>query len=297
MFSSGNNGDKNKPNVLSSNLFSNIGSGGLFGNLLNNNKENNDSNKKGLGTGLFDLDINKKTETNLFSSNNTNSLFSQDNKGNNLYEPIKFGDGSLFGNNTNVKGLFGLNNNNTDNNIFSQIKDKEEKEGHKNIKKANDSQFPALFKNEENLSLGKELSLGNKDENFFNDFNNNNIQENSNNTNYRNEINIEINYNKINFNDNNNNENNNNNYNNDNNNNNNNDNDDEVEENIGDKKEKEIEKIIKISEELNQPDELDSNSNNNDYIDIINQKIKKYKRELDSKVDKIEANKKELIEH
>ena len=198
MFSNGNNGDNNKPNFLGSNLFSNIGSGGLFGNLLNNNKENNDSNKKGLGTGLFDLDINKKTETNLFSSNNTNSLFSQDNKGNNLFEPIKFGDVSLFGNNTNGKGLFGLNNNNNkDNNIFSQIKDKEEKEGDKNIKKANDSQFSGLFKHEENLSLGKELSFGNKNENFFNDFNNNNIQENSNhniiNTNHRNEINIEIN--------------------------------------------------------------------------------------------------------
>ena len=37
MFSSGNNGDNNKPNLLGSNIFSNIGSGGLFGNLLNNN--------------------------------------------------------------------------------------------------------------------------------------------------------------------------------------------------------------------------------------------------------------------
>ena len=69
-----------------------------------------------------------------------------------------------------------------------------------------------------------------------------------------------------------------------------------VEEDIGDKKEKEIGKIIKMSEELNKPDELNSDSNNTDYIELINQKIGKYKRELDSKVVKIEINKTELIE-
>ena len=51
-----------------------------------------------------------------------------------------------------------------------------------------------------------------------------------------------------------------------------------------------------MSVELNKPDELNSDSNNTDYIELINQKIGKYKRELDSKVDKIEVNKTELIE-
>ena len=66
------------------------------------------------------------------------------------------------------------------------------------------------------------------------------------------------------------------------------DNKDEKEDNNGE--------VIKISEELDKPDELNKDSTDNDYIKIINDKMKKYKRELDNSVYQIENHQKELIE-
>ena len=65
----------------------------------------------------------------------------------------------------------------------------------------------------------------------------------------------------------------------------------------GPAKKKEIGKVIKISEELNKPDELDINNTDKDYVKIINQKMKKYKKELDDTINKIEKNKELLNKH
>ena len=46
-----------------------------------------------------------------------------------------------------------------------------------------------------------------------------------------------------------------------------------------DEKEDNIGEVIKISEELDKPNELNKDSIDNDYIKIINYKMKKYKRE------------------
>ena len=51
----------------------------------------------------------------------------------------------------------------------------------------------------------------------------------------------------------------------------------------------------KVSEELNKPDELNS-VDNREYLDLINKKIKYYKNEIDTTINKIEENKKELIQ-
>ena len=62
-----------------------------------------------------------------------------------------------------------------------------------------------------------------------------------------------------------------------------------------DKKEEEV-KQVKISEELDKPDELD-NIDNKDYARIINSKMKNYKKEMDSTLDKIEKKKDKLKAH
>ena len=64
---------------------------------------------------------------------------------------------------------------------------------------------------------------------------------------------------------------------------------------INEEREEEVGEVVKMSEELNKPDELKSD-NDNDYINLINGKIKEYKRDLDKTIDKIEINKKELTE-
>ena len=61
------------------------------------------------------------------------------------------------------------------------------------------------------------------------------------------------------------------------------------------RKEEEVGRKIKISEELNKPDELGRYNDDNDYIRLLNEKIKKYKKELDSKVEEIEVNKSHLF--
>lgn len=58
-------------------------------------------------------------------------------------------------------------------------------------------------------------------------------------------------------------------------------------------KEDNICEVIKISEELDKPNELNKDSTDNDYIKIINDKMKKYKRELtkSTKSNTIKKNK------
>jgi hypothetical protein len=63
-----------------------------------------------------------------------------------------------------------------------------------------------------------------------------------------------------------------------------------------DAKEEEERKTIKVSEELDKPDELNS-IDNKEYITIINSKMKNYKKEMDSTVDKIEEKKSTLKTH
>lgn len=60
-----------------------------------------------------------------------------------------------------------------------------------------------------------------------------------------------------------------------------------------DEKEDNIGEVIKISEELDKPNELNKESPGNDYIKIINDKMKKYKRELtkSTKSNTIKKNK------
>ena len=60
-----------------------------------------------------------------------------------------------------------------------------------------------------------------------------------------------------------------------------------------DEKEDNIGEVIKISEELDKPNELNKDSTDNDYIKIINDKMKKYKRELtkSTKSNTIKKNK------
>ena len=74
-------------------------------------------------------------------------------------------------------------------------------------------------------------------------------------------------------------------------------NESEEEEEINDGKKEEKEKVEEkiVSEELNKPDELKS-IDNKEYIQLINEKITNYKKELDSTVNKIELNNKELIQ-
>ena len=60
-----------------------------------------------------------------------------------------------------------------------------------------------------------------------------------------------------------------------------------------DEKEEDETKKIKVSEELDKPDELNS-IDNKEYIRIINSKMKNYKKEMDSTVDQIEMNKGKL---
>ena len=294
-------GNNNKSNISSSNQFL-----GLFANNPNINNENKENSKSG---GLFDFNDNNAGPSLFSLGNNNNSLFGKDNKSPNLFGNLNSENNSLFTYLPKDGSIFGSNNNNND--IFFQKKANKKIVEDKDNKKENNFQSISIFKNmninnskNENsktfnsLNLNKELSFGNKEENNFqnsefnNNDNNNIFLENSNNniidSNINNESNKGINQNQMNFNGHNDNDNDKDN--------NNNNNEIEVEEDIGDKKEKEIGKIIKMSEELNKPDELNSDSNNTDYIELINQKIGKYKRELDSKVDKIEVNKTELIE-
>ena len=172
------------------------------------------------------------------------------------------------------------------------------------IKNDVNTEFSGLIQNM-SLDLGNNLDLNLKKEISFGTFNNNtnnNIQEininiNSNlfdkdknileNSDFNNNFNMfQPNHDQDNLSAQ---DSNNNNYNNSHSN-----NEESPEDNNG-QKDGEVGKVIKISEELNKPDELGYGCTDDDYIKIINGKIQKYKRSLDNKVIQIERKKEELI--
>ena len=270
---------------------------GLFGNIFLKNNNNNLSTGESIFSFASGTSDNKKSifgnSPFLNSGNKKEGLFGlfdnkeeskpdspfgffyeKDNKENNL-----FGNGSgsgmnLFGNKgdkdekteDNFSNLFGKMNLNKNNN---------------NNKKETD-----IFSSDNSKLLGNNLLFGNNNDNDNNN-NNNNINiniSNINNVNINNvNINMENSGNNIRFNSE--------------------DNDigneemdnEESKAKEEDKKEEEV-KQVKISEELDKPDELD-NIDNKDYARIINSKMKNYKKEMDSTLDKIEKKKDKLKAH
>ena len=238
----------------------------------NNSNENKTENSQ---KGLFD-----------FSANNSNNILF--NKNTNLFE-----GGSFLGNKNMTNNINIFTNNKKDNDI-GVFKKEENK-----VKNDANPQFSGLFQNKKlaldnniDLSLKKDISFGNKDNNtnnYFQEINTNSTlfdkdKNNLENSDFNNNLNMfqsSQEQDNISIQDNNND---NNLY----------SNDEGLPEDNKGKKNGEVGKVIKISEELNKPDELGDGCTDDDYIRIINDKMKKYKRSLDNKVEQIESNKEEL---
>jgi hypothetical protein len=227
----------------------------------------------------------------IFESNNLFSI--GENKGQGLFgsknNTNSFFGGSLFGNKVQENKGFNLNNNT---NLFGKQIEKEEKkveENNQSLFNNNSTLFNFNIQPKDDINKNSERNNNNENNKQVNSlFFKNGTQSSKINANISNFGNPHKNImvNRIDIKNEENEENND-------------ENEEEEEEEIKkeekdnkDDKEKIEEK--KVSEELNKPDELKS-VDDREYLDLINKKIKYYKNELDSSVNKIEENKKELI--
>ena len=246
--------------------------------------QNINNNNISTGGSLFNFNSgNNDNKNSLFGENNNNNLFGLFNNKEEKNKDSPFG---LFNNNEENKSnsLFGSGGGM---NLFQQKEDEKDKEGglsnifgnmdlNKNHKESN------LFNTNNSNLFGNKIFGNDSDDNNNNNDHKFNFNSNINNINININAYIENSRNNLfNF-----------------------ENNDIGNEEVEEDEKKEESKVeeakeeepkkVKVSEELEKPDELDS-IDNKEYIRLINSKMKNYKKEMDSTVDKIEENKKALI--